>query len=179
MSKLQNYPNAYKLLHWTMAFIILSMLFLGVSMVQSLAGWQHTAIQWHQSFGALVLLLVVLRLIIRFNMPKPKLPQDLSKPQVIVAKASHVALYALMLAMPILGWLMQNANGLMVEPFGLFYLPNLIEPNLALYGLLRTLHGYAAWLFFALIVMHIGAALYHGWVRRDGVLRSMLFKNNA
>ncbi len=177
MSKPQNFPQTYKLLHWAMAFIILSMLFLGVSMVQSLAGWQHTAIHWHQSFGALVLLLVVFRLIIRFTIQNPPLPQDLPIFQVFMAKASHVTLYALMLAMPILGWLMQNANGLMVEPFGLFYLPNLIEPDLALYGLLRTLHGYAAWLFFALILLHIGAALYHGWVRRDGVLRSMLFKS--
>ena len=177
MNKIRTYPGAYKLLHWTMAFIILSMLFLGVAMVQSLDTWQHTAIGWHQSFGFLVFVLVIVRLLSRLWVESPPLPADLSMIQVFAAKASHILLYAFMLAMPLLGWLMQNANGLLVEPFGLFHLPALVSQDLALYGLFRTLHGYAAMTFFAFIVVHIGAALFHGWVRRDGVLQHMLFKS--
>lgn len=82
----------------------------------------------------------------------------------------------LMLALPISGWLMRNAAGLPVSFFGLFNLPLLGSQGIASYALYRELHSIIAWSLFAVIVLHISAALHHGLIRQDSVLPSMLFK---
>jgi cytochrome b561 len=168
-----SYPVSAKVLHWASALMIISMLFLGVSMIQTLAPWQYAALALHQSFGVLVLVLVVIRLLNKLRIKVPELPSDLSKIQVFAAKGSHVLLYLGMLSLPILGWLMQNANGVNVNVFGYLMLPTLITPSIEYYGLLRELHGLIAWLLFGLILLHITGALYHGFIRRDDVLKSM------
>jgi len=161
-----------------MAVIILSMLFLGVSMIQSFSPWQNTALSLHKSFGTLVFVLVGIRLINRLLFKAPSLPADLPSWQAFTGRATHVLLYAAMIAMPLSGWFMQSAAGLFVQPFGLFSLPHIISPDIKLYGLFRELHGLTAWLFFGLILLHISAALYHKLIRRDNVLDSMSFKRD-
>lgn len=74
-----------------------------------------------------------------------------------------------MLAMPLLGWAMLSA-GDYPRPLGL---PPIAPHNLQLYAVLRLAHGWAGYLLFATVLVHVGAALMHAWVRRDGVLRSM------
>jgi len=175
---IKSYPVSAKLLHWASALMIISMLFLGVSMIQTLAPWQYGAIALHQSFGVLVLVLVVIRLLNKLRIEAPELPEDLSKMQVLAAKGSHILLYLGMLSLPILGWLMQNANGVDVNVFGYLILPTLIAPSLELYGLFRELHGLVAWLLFCLILLHITGALFHGLIRRDNVFKSMTFGNS-
>lgn len=78
--------------------------------------------------------------------------------------------------LPNLGWLMRNAAGLPVSFFVVFNLPLLVSEGIASYGLYRELHGINAWSLFAVIVLHISAALQHGLIRQDSVLPSMLFK---
>lgn len=174
MHREQQYPATAKFLHWLMALLIISMLFLGLSMVQSLAVWQVVALSLHQSFGVLVLVLVLLRLANRLRFKAPVLPNDLPKIQKVAAKLTQVGLYVAMLAMPLTGWLMQNAGGELVSVFGWFYLPVLIESNVVNYGIFRLLHGLVAWLLLALVFLHVAAALYHGLIRQDSVLASML-----
>jgi len=176
MSTSIQYPLSARLLHWTMATIILSMLFLGVSMIQSFAVWQNTALSLHKSFGTLIFILVGIRLLNRLRFKAPALPADLKSWQAFAGHITHFLLYASMIAMPLSGWLMQSAAGLEVEPFGLFSLPSIISHDIKLYGLFRELHGIIALLFFVLIMLHISAALYHKLIRRDGVLKSMGFK---
>lgn len=167
------YPLAMRLMHWAMAIIILSLLFLGVSMVDSLAPWQNTALQMHKMLGLTALVLVVLRLILRLRLPTPALPEDLSAVQKVGAKGAHILLYCAMLAMPLSGWAMQSAAGNpVVLPWGTA-LPALAPQSLKAYGLMREIHGLVAWLFIALVVAHIAAALHHKLVRRDGVLSTM------
>jgi len=168
------YPITARLLHWVMAVIILSMLFLGVSMIQSFAPWQNVALSLHKSFGTLVFILVGVRLINRLLFKPPALPSDLPHWQAFAGRATHVLLYTAMIAMPLSGWLMQSAAGLEVSVFGLFNLPLIAPENIKLYSLSRELHGLTAWLFFGLILLHIAAALYHKLIRRDDVLDSML-----
>ncbi len=176
MSNIKSFPTSAKLLHWLSAVLIISMLFLGVSMIQSLATWQNSALKLHQSFGVLVLMLVCMRLVNRLFIQAPALPSDISGLQHFAAKASQVLLYVLMIALPISGWLMRNAAGLPVSFFGLFNLPMLVGEGLESYGLYREAHGIIAWSLFAVIVLHISAALHHGFIRQDSVLPSMLFK---
>lgn len=173
--KLNNgHTTGTRLLHWSMAFIVISMFCLGSSMVQSLDVWQIEAVNLHKSFGVLVLILVILRLLNKLIVKSPPLPNDLPKWQRFAAHLTHFSLYTLMILMPLSGWLMQSADGREVSLFGWITLPQLVQSNIELFGFFRDVHGNASWLFFVLIFMHIGAALYHGLVRRDGVLSSMV-----
>jgi len=176
MSNIKSFPTSAKLMHWISALLVISLLFVGVSMIQSMAPWQHTAIKMHQSIGVLVFVLVLVRLVNRFFFTAPALPSELSRLQQLAAKFTQVLLYVLMLAQPLSGWLMRNAEGLPVSFFGLFQLPTLIGFNYQAFGVLRDLHGILAWSLFVVIVLHIGAALHHGLIRQDSVLPSMLFK---
>lgn len=166
-------PQAFhpfaRLLHWLMAVLVLAMLFIGVSMVADLSLRHPLLISLHKATGLALLVLVVLRIAVRLTLPHPPLPNDLPKLQRWAAGASHLLLYSLMLAMPLLGWAMLSA-GDYPRPLGL---PAIAPHNLQLYAVLRQAHGWAGYLLFATVLVHVGAALMHAWVRRDGVLRSM------
>ncbi|EKT4450220.1 cytochrome b [Pseudomonas putida] len=166
-------PEAFhpfaRLLHWLMAVLILAMLFIGVSMVADLSLRHPVLIGLHKATGLALLVLVVLRIGVRLAVPHPPLPRDLPTLQHWAAGASHLLLYGLMLAMPLLGWAMLSA-GDYPRPLGL---PAIAPHNLQLYAVLRMAHGWAGYLLFATVLVHVAAALMHAWVRRDGVLRSM------
>lgn len=158
-----------------MAVLIISMLLVGLSMVESMAVWQPVALNLHKSFGVLLLLMVIIRLVNKYLTPRPRLPKKLSKLNVLAAKVSHMALYAAMLLMPLSGWLMQSADGRTVTVFNMFSLPQLIDANIKAYSFFREFHAYMAWFLIIMIVGHVLAALYHGLIRQDRVLTSMLY----
>jgi cytochrome b561 len=158
-----------RLLHWSMAVLILAMLFIGVSMVGDLSPRHSLFIALHKATGLALLVLVLIRICVRLSLPHPPLPRDLPVLQRLAAGASHLLLYGLMLGMPLLGWGMQSAGG---YPLPL-QLPAIAPHDLRLYAVLRQTHGLLGYLLFATIVLHLGAALMHALVRRDGVLRSM------
>ena len=171
----QRFPLAIRLLHWTMAALILAMLFVGVGMV-STAGPAYVALlALHRPLGIAVLVLALCRLVIRLATRTPPLPADLVPAQVVAAKAVHVLLYLAMIGMPLIGWAMLSAGGYPVHMAGGVNLPPLFGVNRVLFGLLRLLHTLGGLAFFALILGHLTIALIHGFIRRDSVLRSMLF----
>lgn len=159
-------------LHWLMAAMILTMLFVGVGMVASLAH-RPALLDLHRPLGLAILLLAVVRLANRLLHRPPPLPADLPRWQVAAATASHWLLYALMFAMPLIGWSMLSAGGYPVELFAGLSLPPIAPHDAALYGWLRLAHGLLAKLLFATVLLHLAAALFHAWIRRDGVFRSM------
>ncbi|MNG98376.1 hypothetical protein D3C79_575150 [compost metagenome] len=158
-----------RLLHWLMAVLILAMLFVGVSMISDLSPRHTWLLSLHKAIGLALLLLVLVRIVLRLTVPHPPLPADLPAVQRLAAGASHLLLYGLMLAMPLIGWGMLSAGG---YPLPL-HLPALLPHDLQLYAVLRQAHGWLAYVLFATVLVHLGAALVHGLVRRDGVLRSM------
>ncbi|KNX77678.1 cytochrome B561 [Pseudomonas sp. 250J] len=158
-----------RLLHWLMATLILAMLFIGVNMVGDLSPRHPLLVELHKATGLALLVLVILRIALRLGLPHPALPGDLPRLQRLAAGASHLLLYGLMLAMPLLGWAMLSAGG---YPRPL-QLPAIAPHDLQLYAVLRQAHGWAGYLLFATVLLHLGAALVHALVRRDGVLRSM------
>jgi cytochrome b561 len=101
------------------------------------------------------------------------MPADLPAIQKAAVCTWHWLLYALMLAMPLVGWAMVSAGGYPVTVFRRFDLPAIAPHDPTLYAVLRAAHGYLALLLFATVLAHLAAALYHAWVRRDGVFRSM------
>lgn len=159
-------------LHWLMAAMIVTMLFVGVAMVSSLT-LRPALVDLHRPLGIAILLLVIVRLLNRLASPPPPLPADLPSLQRFAARASHGLLYALMITMPLIGWSMLSAGGYPVVMFGALHLPAIAPHDPALYAVLRGAHTWLALLLFATVVLHLAAALFHAWVRRDGVFSSM------
>lgn len=162
-----------RLLHWVMAVCILAMLFIGIGMVSTIAPRYLTLVSIHKPLGIAILVLALLRLFIRWRLGSPPLPADLPEPMKLAAHLSHVALYALMIAMPLIGWGMLSAASYPVVLFGGVTLPPILPPGDSLHALLRSAHTWLALAFFALILMHLAAALFHALVRRDGVFEAM------
>ena len=161
-----------RLLHWLMAILILAMLFIGIGMVASLTDY-HWLVSIHKPIGALILVLVVVRLINRLIHPAPPLQAGMPGWQRFAAHASHVALYALMFALPLVGWAMLSAAHIPVVLYGSLHLPPIVPANAALYATLRTAHTVLALLLFLTFLAHLGAALMHALIFRDGVFESM------
>ena len=90
------------------------------------------------------------------------------------AAAAHALLYALMLVIPLSGWIYSSAAGVQVVYLGLVPLPDLVPKDKALANVLKTVHGTLNYALLALVTAHAGAALKHHWVDRDDVLRRML-----
>lgn len=161
-----------RLLHWSMALAILAMLFVGIGMVASVS-LRPTLVSLHRPLGIAILLLVIVRLTNRLRHAPPPLPADLPAIQVFAAKASHWLLYTLMFAMPLVGWSMLSAGGYPVIMFKGFTLPPIAPHDATVYAVLRGAHTWLALLLFATVLMHLAAALFHAWIRRDGVFASM------
>lgn len=162
-----------RMLHWLMAIGILSMLFIGVGMVTSVSEKHNWLLAVHKPLGALLLLLVCLRLIVRMIKGTPPLPADLPWWQKRAALASHWLLYLLMFTMPLIGWAMVSASGTPVTLAGGWTLPPIAPDNANVFAMLRSTHRYLAYLLFATVLLHLAAGLFHGLIRRDGVLESM------
>lgn len=162
-----------RLLHWLMAISILAMLFIGVGMVSTVMPKYVPLLATHKTLGIAILVLALIRIAVRLRSGTPPLPRDLPVPMRLAAKLSHYALYALMIAMPLLGWGMLSAGGYPVVLFGNIHLPPILPHSDALHTLLWNAHFTLAFAFFALILLHIAAGLFHALVRRDGVFESM------
>ncbi|MEO9214352.1 MAG: cytochrome b [Rhodanobacter sp.] len=172
MSRRAHFNLTARVLHWSMAALILTMLFVGIGMVASLS-LRPTLVSLHRPLGIAILLLVIVRLINRVRHSPPPLPADLPTVQVFAAKASHWLLYTLMFAMPLIGWSMLSAGGYPVTMFKSFALPPIAPHSATVYAVLRSAHTWLALLLFATVLMHLAAALFHAWVRRDRVFGSM------
>jgi cytochrome b561 len=172
MTMVQHFPLTSRLLHWIMAVLILAMLFIGVAMVASLSDY-YRLVSIHKPIGILILILAAMRLVNRLVNPPPPLPAGMPSPLRIAAAASHWLLYVLMFAQPVVGWGMLSAAGYPIALIGTFHLPPILPHDAALYALLRPLHSVLAFVLFATFLLHLGAALVHAFVFRDGVFRSM------
>jgi cytochrome b561 len=151
MAQHRPFPLFSRILHWTMAAMILAMLFIGM----------------------LVLVLAAIRLVNRLLNPPPPLPDGMPAWQRHAAIGSHVLLYALMFAVPLVGWAMLSAARYPVVLYGPLQLPPIAPQDPALFAALRTTHTVLALLLFATFLAHFGAALMHALIFRDDVFPSM------
>jgi cytochrome b561 len=162
-----------RLLHWLMAICILSMLFIGVGMVSTVTPKYLTLVQIHKPLGIAILVLALIRLTLRIAYGAPALPADLPEPIKLAANLSQYIFYVLMIAMPLIGWAMLSAASYPVVLFGSVHLPSILPLSPSLHTLLWHAHYYLAFAFFALILMHVSAILFHKLVRNDGVFETM------
>jgi cytochrome b561 len=173
MIGIRHFTPSQRFLHWLMAICILSMLFIGVGMVSTVMPKYLTLVSIHKPLGIAILVLALIRLAVRLRYGAPALPADLPEPMKLAAHGSHYALYILMIAMPLIGWGMMSAAAYPVVLYGGLHLPPILPLNAELHTLLWNAHFYLAFAFFALILLHVAAALFHALVRRDGVFQSM------
>lgn len=167
-----SWPRPLRVLHWLTVLCVTAaaaiILLRDEVSGRALRTW---LLEGHRHFGLIVLVLFVVRLVVRLR--AAKLPPIAMPPVMrLAARATHVALYLLLLAMPLLGWAMCSAGDQDVHFFGLT-LPRLVAPDDDLADRLQALHVDAAWVLLALVCLHIGAALFHHFGRRDGLLRRM------
>lgn len=173
MTTRHHFHPVIRVLHWLMAALILAMLFIGVAMVSTAGPAYHSLIGLHRPIGIALLVLVSIRLAVRLKTGAPALPADLPRLMVAGAKASHVLLYLSIIVMPLIGWGMLSAAGYPVVLVKGIVLPPILPHDIALYAVLRVAHTVIALLFFALILGHLAAGLFHALVRRDGVFEAI------
>ena len=161
-----------RVLHWTMAAMIFTMLGIGVAMVASLANY-HVLVSIHRPLGIAILILVVVRFVNRLLNPPPPFPATMSRAERLVATASEFIMYGLMFVLPLVGWGMLSAARYPIVLYGSVHLPYLLPHDPMLYAGLRKAHTILAYLFFLAFIAHFGAILFHTLVLRDGILKRM------
>jgi cytochrome b561 len=172
-------PPAYtmiaRILHWVMAILILSMIPLGLVIANDWGGpLQELLYSVHQSIGALIIPLILMRLVYRRAKPPAPLPNDIPAIQQLAAHATHWGLYTLLLVQPIVGWVAMSAYGEPIKLLGGFELPPIWPKDRLFSEQLFAIHGLIGAVTAALVAVHIGGALYHHLVRKDGVLMRMI-----
>lgn len=172
-------PHRYSIpaiiLHWLIAILMLATLGVGLTfegMPLSLAKLQ--LINYHKWAGVTVLLLAGLRLAWRLVRQPPAALASLAPWEHRLSQAAHLLLYLLMFAIPLSGWLMSSAKGYPVVYFGVLPLPDLIakQPQETA-ALLKEVHEVLAWVFVALLGLHVAGALKHQWLDRKPILYRM------
>src|SRR5262249_44543813 len=156
-----------------MALFVIAMLFIGVGMVSTTMPAYLPLITIHETLGMAILVLALVRLVLRIRFGAPALPSDLPAPMKLAAHMSHYGLYGLMIVMPLLGWAMLSAAEYPVVLYGRRFLPAIVPQSDSLHTLLWNAHYYLAFAFFALLLLHVAAALFHVLVRRDGVFETI------
>ena len=165
-----------QLLHWTIAVLILTIGAVGLLMGELPRSpkwfWVYTA---HKSLGLTVLALVLVRIGWRLYAGAPRPVPGTPRLQALLASATHGAIYLLILALPLSGWIYDSANALRpFRWFGLVEVPKLVAPDEALAASAHGAHEWLFWLLMALVAGHAGAALYHHFIQRDATLARML-----
>ena len=163
-----------RLVHWTSAALVLSLLGLGLAMVDSFATWRHTALLLHKTGGVSVLLLTATRLVLQVQQGALPVPPEVPAGQHKAAMLTHRLIYVLLVLVPLSGWAMQGAAGMPLRVFGAVSLPALTSESLVAYGVLRTAHGVLTSVLLVAVLAHIAGALHDGFVGRHGLLRRML-----
>ena len=174
-----SYNKGAIIFHWVIAVLIISML-VGGKVMDNLpnGSLKFELFQWHKSFGILILLLSVGRLVWRLTHPVPALPEGMKDWEKKVAKLTHGLFYGLMLAIPIAGWLTVSASPIGIKTVLFKFIPWPHVPGVPqseqLAGIFSETHEIMAMGIFVLLVLHIGAALKHHFKDKDDTLTRMI-----
>jgi cytochrome b561 len=173
-------------LHWIIAIAILSVVFLGWWMEdlrhQAIAGdvsfdFVQAVFNWHKTIGISILVLSIARLAWRLTHPAPPLPETMKPWEKTVAKATHIAFYVMMIGLPLGGWATASSTNFPSKLFNIdaWLLPSLPVPKTEeFYEMISNAHAMGGWIIFLTVVLHVGAALMHHFIKRDDVLTRMI-----
>ena len=168
------YTPVARTLHWIVAVLILGLIPVGILMGQmEPSPLQDRLYNLHRSTGAVVLLLAIIRLIYRLTHPPLPLP-EMPAIQKLAAESVHWGLYALLIIQPLVGWAATSAYRAPIIVYGLFELPPILAENRALSEQLLAVHRALGILMAAMVLAHIGGALFHHFIKKDRVLMRMV-----
>jgi cytochrome b561 len=169
------YDPGLRTLHWLMAALIFVALPLGVwaSLSPSGGAMRVEILFFHKSIGVTVFGLIALRIVWRLIVGAPAYAEPLGKVIRVASRAGHLALYALMIAMPVSGYVASSAGGRAVPWFGLFELPRLVAKDRSLAVAASWAHLVFAWMLAFVLAAHLGAVVWHAMIKRDSVLTRM------
>lgn len=171
---IQRYGRVAIGLHWIIAACVLGVIGLGLTVERlDMGGIKDTLLSLHKSLGLLIFGLTILRLGWRLTHPVPALPNTVPKPQRYAAWFTHFLLYAVTFAMPVSGYISVAARARETSFFWLFDVPQWVPLDRGLSRTAEMLHTNGQYIVYALLVGHIGAALYHHMLLKDGVLERM------
>jgi cytochrome b561 len=169
------YTLTARVLHWLTAAIVLTMIPIGIVMANVDLGSKGDLLyDIHRSLGAIVLPIVLIRLFYRWKNPPPPLPADILPAQQLAAYFTHWALYLLLIAQSLVGWVATSAYRAPINVFWLFELPPIWPVDRAFSEKAFGLHRLIGFALVAIIGMHIGAALFHHFIRKDRVMMRMV-----
>ena len=169
------YSRASKFLHWLTALLIFGLLPMGFILDDLPEGRvQNLGYDLHRSFGFVVLLLAAARIAVRKIWGVPEAYAGLTPFERRASTATHHSLYLLLILTPLLGWAATSAYPVTISVFWLFNLPPLAPQSEALSKVLFKLHEVSAIAIIVLLVGHIGGALMHRLIKRNGVMERML-----
>lgn len=174
------YSTTSRWLHWVTALVVLTTVVAGLVMTgEDLSrSLQNALFIFHKNIGVVILLLVILRLLVRSFSTVSPLPAIVPRWQKRAAAASHAALYVLLIIMAVSGYVRVRAGGFPIEALDAMGVPPLIPRSDTVADTAKAIHSNARFALIALIALHVGAALQHGLVKRDGVF-SRIWPLNA
>ena len=169
------YSPVSKWIHWITAILVLGILAGGILMTRMDEGaLQNQIFDMHRAFGVVVFALALARVAARRMLGTPAPDETLSPLERRVSVGVHHSLIALLILMPLIGWLMTSAYRVDVSVFGLFTLPHLMPKSEPIYDALSAAHATLGFLMAGLIAAHGGAAFIHRFIKKDGVMQRML-----
>jgi cytochrome b561 len=172
------YGAIAKLFHWVTLGLMLVALPLGFVIQHVKDDSKMGFYALHESAGLTILFVALARLVWRWLSPPPSLPNDMPKLMRTASAAVHHALYALLIIQPLLGFMATNAWGFPMQGatayLGFIEFPKFMEAWESLAKILKLLHTIGGWSLMVLIALHIGGALFHHAIRRDGTLMRMI-----
>ncbi len=171
----RDYGTVAKLLHWSIVVLLIAQFSVAWTMPDISRGTVPTGlIGWHLSIGTTILAVAFLRLAWRLSHPAPGAPPALSRALQLLSRATHYGLYALLLILPLMGWMNASARGWPVRLFGMVSLPALVTKGSTLGMQMGDLHATTALILLAVVALHVAGALYHALVLRDRTLQRMI-----
>ena len=175
---IQRYSTTAIVLHWVLGLSIITAFAVGLIVEDMpLSPRKIMLLNWHKWAGVSILFLSGLRLLWRLTHRPPALPGAITQAmpawQRIAHHGTHHLMYLLFFVVPLLGWAYSSAKGYPIVWFGVWPLPDLLPANKELAETIEPLHGLAAFTLIGLVVVHVGAALKHHFIDRDGLLARM------
>lgn len=169
------YRSGARLLHWGMALLVLLTIPAGYVMIQKglPRPLQDTLFLFHKNVGVLLLLLIVARMVYRKLRRPPPEPLHLHPLQRLAATLTHIGLYVLLLVMPLAGYVRVRAGGFPIESLDAMGIGSFLPRSEALANAAKAIHFYGSFALVLLVAAHIGAALLHGLILRDGIVARM------
>jgi cytochrome b561 len=174
-TEVNKFTGLTRVLHWLTAVLVFAALFVGFVMVNTVS--RHGAlVMVHKSLGALILLVMVVRVVNRVTHHPPAWPPTIGALEGKIVVLSEKLLYALLLIQPLVGWAMLSAAGGPVVVLGSVRLPRIAPFDAQLFWILRQAHSVIAYTLMVTIAAHISAVLLHTIVLRDRLIERMTFK---